>query len=391
MRKEILCVTHKYPPVIGGMEKQSFELINGLKEHFTVHVIAYEDEGNKALWFYNLPSLIKKTLSDHPGISLIHLNDGLMGVASLWLQKYTDIPVVVTYHGLDITFPSKLFQSKVISRLSNYDGAICVSDATRQACLDRGFKKDTTFSVLNGVDKDMAAEPVRADFKDVLFSKYGVDIKGKRILMTMGRPVKRKGFSWFLRNVMPHLEDDIIFLMVGPLNENPSLGEKAILSLPGSLGHNTQLMLGITSDAPDVLKEVKENDRVFHLGKVPYEDLLQVLALAEVFVMPNIKVHGDAEGFGLVALEASMRGTPVLASGIEGITDAIHNEKNGWLIESQKPQVWIDKIHKILADKNKLAAFSEASKNYTLANYSWEKMTRGYVEVFNRFISSSTV
>ena len=41
--------------------------------------------------------------------------------------------------------------------------------------------------------------------------------------------------------------------------------------------------------------------------------------------MPNIRIYGDAEGFGLVALEAVMNGTVALVAGIEGITEAIRN------------------------------------------------------------------
>lgn len=383
---KILCITHKYPPVIGGMEKQSYELIKGLSAHYETIVIAYKDEGNKALWFKNLKSEVQRTLKNHPDIKLIHLNDGLMGAFSIWLQNYIEIPVVVTYHGLDITFPSSLFQNKIIPKFSNYQGAICVSDATRDECIKRGFNPETTFTVLNGVDKDMAHVPFDASIITRLKEEYDVDTTNKRIIMTMGRPVKRKGFSWFLKNVMPLLEDEILFLMVGPLNDDPSLLEKGILNLPGSFGHNIQLMFGVTSDAPYVIEQVAEHSNVYHLGKVPYDDLLQILALAELFIMPNISVHGDAEGFGLVALEASMRGTPVVASGIEGITNAVIHGKNGYLLPSEDPQAWVDKIHELLDDREHLEKFSEQSRSFTMETYSWEKMVEGYVAVFDQMI-----
>jgi hypothetical protein len=49
--------------------------------------------------------------------------------------------------------------------------------------------------------------------------------------------------------------------------------------------------------------------------------------------MPNIRVPGDAEGFGLVALEAVVCGTAVLAADLEGITEAIQHGKNGLLVD----------------------------------------------------------
>lgn len=52
---------------------------------------------------------------------------------------------------------------------------------------------------------------------------------------------------------------------------------------------------------------------------------------------PTFLIPGDVEGFGLVALEASMRGTYILASGIDGITDAVIN-KNGTLLPAGDAQ-----------------------------------------------------
>jgi phosphatidylinositol alpha-1,6-mannosyltransferase len=106
------------------MEKQSYELIHGLSKYYKTHVIAYEEENHKLVWFLNLRSKVEKMLEEHPNIKLIHLNDGSMGVASLWLQKYTNIPIIITIHGLDIVYPLGLFQQKLVPRLANYTEAL---------------------------------------------------------------------------------------------------------------------------------------------------------------------------------------------------------------------------------------------------------------------------
>lgn len=102
--------------------------------------------------------------------------------------------------------------------------------------------------------------------------------------------------------------------------------------------------------------------------------------------MPNIKVEGDAEGFGLVALEATLRKTPVLASGIEGITEAIKDEKNGYLLPSENAEAWVEKIHELLQNPELLTEKGEEFQRFTLANYSWTKMANGYVEIFKKVI-----
>jgi glycosyltransferase involved in cell wall biosynthesis len=76
--------------------------------------------------------------------------------------------------------------------------------------------------------------------------------------------------------------------------------------------------------------------RIKHLGRLPFEEIVTILKHADAFVMPNIKVDGDMEGFGLVCLEACLCGATVYASDIDGIPDAIHQGKNGFLLPGRR-------------------------------------------------------
>ena len=148
-KPEILCISHKYPPSTGGMERQSYELIKGLRAYYKVHSFTYKKgDQPKVVWLAALKRHIMECLESHPEIRLIHLNDGAMASASLWMQKELDIPVVVTYHGLDVTFPLDFYQDKLIPKLEQYDAAICVSEYTRQQCLKRGFDPEHTYTCL---------------------------------------------------------------------------------------------------------------------------------------------------------------------------------------------------------------------------------------------------
>jgi phosphatidylinositol alpha-1,6-mannosyltransferase len=390
MPEEILCITHKYPPFIGGMENQSYELIKGLSGYYQTHIIAYQGKMNKFLWFLKLRWKVKSYLKQHPSIKLIHLNDGTMGVAMLWLQKKTRIPIVVTYHGLDITFPSAFFQNKLVPRLKKYDGAICVSEFTRQQCLKKGFNQKTTFTVNNGVNTSLGDIPFDETIVQKLQNIYGIDIAGKNVLVSTGRPVKRKGFSWFLKNVMPLLDDNTIFLMMGPLKKKQTQFEKFVQKLPRNIGYKIHLLFGFPTDKPEIIKQLAKQKNAYHLGKVSDEDLYQILSIADLFVMPNLSFPGDVEGFGLVALEASMRGTYVLASNIDGIPSAVIHNQNGILLPSGDAQAWANKIHELLSDKNRLKILSEKGKEYTQQHFSWKMMADGYINVFDRFISLSS-
>lgn len=89
------------------------------------------------------------------------------------------------------------------------------------------------------------------------------------------------------------------------------------------------------------------------------------------------------EGFGLVALEASILGKTVLASDIDGITDAVHNHKNGYLLASGNAVEWSEKIKElspVIPHKDKNIS------QYTAEHFSWNKMIDGYQSVFSGLV-----
>ena len=81
--------------------------------------------------------------------------------------------------------------------------------------------------------------------------------------------------------------------------------------------------------APGAVADAGLEDRIHVLGAVDDADRERLLRGADIFVQPNIRVPGDMEGFGLVLLEAAMRGTPTVASGTEGILDAVVDGQTG--------------------------------------------------------------
>lgn len=383
---KILCITHKYPPQTGGMEKQSYELITGLAQHAQVITVVYSGQVNKLRWFMGLKREVKRVLAEHADIDIIHLNDGLMATACTWLKSYTDIPITVTLHGLDITYPWPPYRKIVVPRLQQLDKVIAVSTATRQVCLDLGFEPERVVTVVNGVDHDLYDMPIPDGMESQLAARLGRDMTDKRLLVTLGRAVKRKGFSWFATQVMPLLPDHVVLGLIGPYEERASVTTKILGWLPRRLRHNIELLLGHMSDSAAIVDAARRDDRIVQLGKLPFGQLMGTLALADIFVMPNIDVPGDAEGFGLVALEASLRQTAVLAADLEGITSAIHDGGNGQLIKPEDPQAWADAILGALG-RDDLDQVGESGAEYTMDHFGWQHMVGGYYKVFEDFVS----
>lgn len=382
---EILFITHKYPPSIGGMEKQSFELTQGMKKHAVVHLLCCDGSESKLKFFGLLKSRIREKLRQHPGITVLHFNDGLAASFCSGAHDFPELIRSVTLHGLDVVFPNATFQHKILPRFRHFQSIIAVSQATAQAAIQRGLSPEKIIVIPNGVDHEIAYYEPDPDARQAFLQKYGAVLQGKTTLILMGRPVLRKGFSWFLQSVFPALPPDFHVLIIGPFRKKKPFSRRILGLLPGGFREQLELMFGMPSDE-DKLREVLQSPdlqgRVQHLGRLPFPEILQIMSSAQAFIMPNIPIAGDMEGFGLVCLEANLRGLPVFAADLEGITDAVQDQKNGWRIPAKDRDAWVYALAQLYRDPAAVQAFGQQARQYVLDHFGWEKMTKAYFEHF---------
>lgn len=385
---EILFVSHKYPPATGGMEKQSFELINEMSRLTKVHRIVYEGSESRFKFFSQLNKQIRQVVSDNPAISVIHFNDGLLGAFSMLHRGYRHLKRAVTLHGLDVVFPGVLYQKFIFPRFNTFDLIFTVSRATANACLARGIIADKLAIINNGVDVAVKMNTSRTQVNELLSQKYHADISGKRVLVAIGRPVKRKGFSWFIKNVMPLLHNDFVLLLIGPVQAKQTGFSRLLKFLPFFIKTRIELFLGAAGDEANLRKLLtgaNASSRVMRLGKLPKQDIDAILDIADAFVMPNIEVQGDMEGFGLVCLEACMRGTKVFAAASGGITDAITHKGNGILLPPGHIASWVYLLNQ-LVERPEAQLKAEDILSFTLDRFSWRKMAELYFLHFQNVV-----
>ena len=94
--------------------------------------------------------------------------------------------------------------------------------------------------------------------------------------------------------------------------------------------------------------------RVLLLGEVSDEDRKLIYNASDIFIMPNITVPGDVEGFGIVALEAGSCGLPVVASNIQGLRDAVINGKTGYLVGEGDVEGFVSRITDMSLEKDQI-------------------------------------
>src|SRR5690606_37047691 len=141
---EILFVSHKYPPATGGMEKQRYELIEGMRAHATVRKIVYTGEESYLQFFRKLNGRILTMIHRYHQISVIHFNDGLIATMSLWHVGYKHMRSVDTCQGVDVVLPLKAYQRIIFARFNHYDVIVAVSRATANAAISRGISTRNT-------------------------------------------------------------------------------------------------------------------------------------------------------------------------------------------------------------------------------------------------------
>lgn len=383
-KRDLLFVTHKYPPSTGGMQKQSYELITQVEAVRPVHKIVFRSSYPKIFFFLSvtLRAYFKVLLNKE--IRLVHANDGLMALFLTPLLSIKRINLCATIHGLDVVFNYAPYQWWVRKYLSRFSFLVAVSEATKQECISAGIPEQNVHFIPNAVelpdkvDKDPS-------FNEWLKEKYDVNVEGNFVICSVGRPVPRKGFGWFAGQVLPELEDTV-YLVVGTEMESSWIIHLAKRILPPSSFEKVCKMLGVPLDNVHLTELAKAKTNLKLLGKIPWDKLLQTYLHADLFVMPNLSVKGDFEGFGLVALEAASLGAVCLAANVDGIPSAIKSGENGILLESANSAAWLEKI-KELQNPDTLAAHRQLFSSYFKGKQiTWEDMSNAYIKLFDSFL-----
>ena len=168
-----------------------------------------------------------------------------------------------------------------------------------------------------------------------------------RFILFAGRLVRRKGLSWFVEKVLPHLPEDIVLKVAGTVWDE---SERAALSAP----------------------------RVEFLGPVDWNELAGLMTGALCVVIPNVHAGpGHFEGFGLVAVEAAAVGGVVLAAEIDGFLDSVLDGETGELLPAGSAPEWIAAIDRVASwSPNKRTEVVDRRRSAARVHFAWERVAR---------------
>ena len=363
----ILFITRKHPPSVGGMQKLSYQLIQAIRQRTKTQVVAWG--GSQAFLPVFLPYALLRAmliLATRRDVTLLHLGDPVLAPLGVILKRLFHRPVVVTVHGLDVTFPHPLYQMLIVPCLYRLDRLICISAAARDACQQHGIPPERCTIIPLGIEAAAFHPPSPEEARRHLETRVGYPLGDRALLLTVGRLVERKGVDLLVAIVLPRLVaawPDILYLVVG---EGP--WRAAIETAVQKTGLEEHVVL---------------------LGQVDEVTLRAAYAAAQVFVMPNVPVLGDMEGFGLVALEACAAGCCVVAANLDGIPEAIVPGQNGFLVPPGDADAYVKTILPLLRAEQRRQALGRRAQNFVREHYGWEHVAQQYLTVFQELASPS--
>jgi glycosyltransferase involved in cell wall biosynthesis len=96
------------------------------------------------------------------------------------------------------------------------------------------------------------------------------------------------------------------------------------------------------------------------------EELDHVYDRADIFAMTSVNLADSIEGFGLVYLEASAHGLPVVAHSVGGVPEAVVDGKTGLLVPPHHPQQLTAAFARLIADP-------ALRRQYGSAGFAWAR------------------
>jgi phosphatidylinositol alpha-1,6-mannosyltransferase len=111
-------------------------------------------------------------------------------------------------------------------------------------------------------------------------------------------------------------------------------------------------------------------------GAVPWSELPAHYGAGDVFAMPCRTRRGglDVEGLGIVYLEASATGLPVIAGDSGGAPDAVLDGETGWVVRGDSPPETADRVITLLADPELRHSMGERGRRWVEERWRWDTL-----------------
>jgi phosphatidylinositol alpha-1,6-mannosyltransferase len=357
--------TLEYPPFRGGVANYYGNLVKRWPEPDNIFVL---DNNNGKLINNKLPFLkwlpaIKELwkIVRAKKIDQVLVGQILpLGTVAYFISFVVKIKYSVIIHGMDFTYAIKSKRKKWLTKkiLARAERVVCGNNYTAGLVEDfLGKEKSDKVKVVNpGVEGQLIINNEKLIINE-LIQKYNLD--NKVILLTVGRLVKRKGIDMVLETLPDVLKEvpNLIYVIVGQGEERNNYQ----LSI---INYQLEKNVIIIQDAGD-----EERDAWYEA--------------CDIFIMPARRIGDDFEGFGIVYLEANLRGKPVIAGASGGIGDAVVDGVNGLLVNPENTLEIKNAIIKLARNKDLRNKLGEIGRKRAQEEFNWDAQVKRFRGIFN--------
>jgi phosphatidylinositol alpha-1,6-mannosyltransferase len=161
----------------------------------------------------------------------------------------------------------------------------------------------------------------------------------------------------------------------------PRKGQDTLIrAMPRILAKEPEAVLLIVGGGPygrDLRRLASETgvaDAVRFTGAVPWSELPAHYGAGDVFAMPCRTRRGglDVEGLGIVYLEASATGLPVVAGDSGGAPDAVLDGETGWVVRGSSVEDTADRVITLLGDPELRRRMGERGRRWVEVKWRWD-------------------
>ena len=366
---KILLVTIDFPPEQGGIARYLSGLCNSFsKDRIVVCAQSYKNNWNLDKKFKykvyrrnlvdNFPFFPKWLMSFWYIYKIIKkekINKVLvaqvlpLGTVVWILSKILNIEYVVITHGMDILTPQNYKIKNWLLKNILKDSFLLTANSkyTQKELIKLGVNKKNILVIYPALD--LVDNFVEFEKEQMDIFKLQENLCNKKILFSLGRLVKRKGFDACLYSLPKVIEKfpDVVYVIAGE-------GEaKWYLK--------------------NIVKKLNLEKWVRFLGKIDDRTKYKWLKVCDLFAMPARQIgNNDVEGFGIVYLEANFFKKPVLAGNSGGINEAVIDNYTGVLCDPYDDNDISNKIIELLFDDKKRLRLGQNGYERVLEEFSWD-------------------
>lgn len=277
------------------------------------------------------------------------------------LKNIYNIPLITTLHGTEIFLADRYRAARYLMRYCLYHSDDVIANSLYTMKRSKKLYEREYDIIPMGVDLEKYS-PLSAKNIEGLKEKHG--LQGKRILLTVGRLIKRKGVKYILESLNCIKTRGICVIIIGNGPEKKMLVDYA-----------------------DQLMSKNKTLNIIFKNSIPENDLIQLHQICDIELLTSIvDDSGETEGLGVVLIEGGACGKPLIGSNIGGIPDVIIDRYNGFLVEQKNARMVAEKIDSLLENLETMIYMGNNSRKHAMKIFDIQNIKDRHIQIYEDVI-----